>query len=406
MKRNCLLFFLLPLLILLIVTACAGKGAVDEPVNTAPNTAGAESETGRNASGAAGVKEVKAKEKPGEPGSIDAKESAGAAGVEKEKDEVDGKKKDIPAAKEGSAVKPGAPGTQVQVKTASNSGNRVTLWITKDFGRNFILSKKAALQKDWSVFDVLEANARITTAHGGGFIESINGIKSEPGGLSGKKKDWFYYVNGVFADVGALDYYPRPGDVIWWDYHGWERMPVFPAVIGCYPGPFVHGYRGKAGPAVIVSSEGNRDLAGNLQRALKAEGAAFVSVENLDACLLEKRQGPTIVLGEWSELNQVDWLANLNKAYAKNGTSVHFTGDGVELLDYRGQVARTVKGSAGVIAATGEGSGDGSPLWLVAGTDREGLRRAVDVLVKSPGRISGMYGAVIVNGEVIRLPLQ
>lgn len=391
MNRKSLLFcFLLVIIILSLVSACAGKGALDERDDVTPNTAGVEPETGRDASGTAGLKEVSAKNKPGDPGSNDAKESTGDVEADKKEEDV----------KKDAAAKPGAEG-----KTASDE-NHVTLWITQNYGRDYLFNKKVAVQEDWSVFDLLKANARVSTAYGGGFIESINGMKSSSGGLTGKKKDWFYYVNGVFVDVGALDYNLRPGDIIWWDYHQWERMSVFPAVIGCYPEPFVHGYKGEARPTVIMSSAGNRDLAGSLQAALKAKGVVSVSVKDLNEGLLEKRPGPVIVLGEWNELSQVGWLANLNKACGKNSTSVHFTGAGLELLDDKGQVARTIEGSAGVIVATGEGSGDKCPLWLVAGTGREGLRQAVEVLVNSPGRISGMYGAVIVNGEVIRLPLQ
>ncbi|MCF8011514.1 MAG: hypothetical protein K9L56_09535, partial [Clostridiales bacterium] len=120
---------------------------------------------------------------------------------------------------------------------------------------------------------------------------------------------------------------------------------------------------------------------------------------------LKNCEGPVIAVGEWSKLNQVKYLPNLNKAYRKSGTAVHFTGEGLELLNSQFKAARKISGTAGVIIASGKGSGDESPLWIVSGTDREGLQQAVDVLVNTPDKISGLYSAAIKNGEVIRLPL-
>ncbi|MBF7082465.1 DUF4430 domain-containing protein [Desulfallas sp. Bu1-1] len=404
MKKNRFIFLLpIVVLMLLIATACAGKGTGEEPAGVTPAANGIESKTAQDTADGAWLTDLKVKEKPAKPdGNVATAATAGAPEEKQgEQEEKTGSSKATVSTK-----KPGAPVSETQPVPAAGNGKKVSLWVTRDFGRKSILIKTVALQKNWSVFDVLETSTRVTTAHGGAFIDSINGIKSGSGGFGGEKQDWFYYVNGIFADVGALDYYPRPGDVIWWDYHGWERMSMFPAVIGCYPEPFVHGFRGKAGHTTIVSAEGNRKLADNLQKALKAKGVASVTINNLDAGLLKNRQGPTIVLGQWSELSQIDWLANLNKAYTKNGTCVHFTSDGLELLDYRGRVARTIDSSAGVITATGEGSGDESPLWLIVGTDQKGLQQAVDVLVTSPGKISGLYSAAIVAGEVVSLPLE
>ena len=49
--------------------------------------------------------------------------------------------------------------------------------------------------------------------------------------------------------------------------------------------------------------------------------------------------------------------------------------------------SRAVTGSAGIIAAAAAGMGDGAPLWLVVGTDRQGLEQAVGLLVNDPQQI-------------------
>lgn len=389
----------LSVFLLTVITACSSKGNDAGPPDAALDSAAVESTPGQNAL-----------------------DQAGPAGADEKPDSSDGHEVDItnatiePTAQQGeqpatpgtdsSTAKPGEPGKQVPTITEKVGGNQVTLWITGDYGTNTMFKKNVELQANWTILDVLQANVTIKTTHGGSFINSINDLESRSGGFGGKKQDWFYYVNGIFADVGVLDYYPRAGDMIWWDYHQWDNTSVYPAVIGCYPEPFVNGYRGQAGPVTIMSTADNRSLAGKLQTALQAKGVATVNIENLNDSLLKKRSGPTIVLGQWSELLESKWLVDLNKAYTKNGTCVHFTNDQLELLDYRGQVARKVAGSVGIIAATGTGSGDVSPLWLVVGTDSEGLRQAVDILVERPGKISGLYAAAVKAGEVISLPLQ
>lgn len=388
----------LSIFLLTVITACVGKGNNDGPPD-AVDSAAVESTPGLDALGQAGPAGVD--ENPESPDGHEVE--AAAATIEQPAQQ--GEQPATPVTS-SSTAKPGDHGKQVPAITEKVGGNQVTLWITSDYGTNTMFKKTVELQTNWTVLDVLQSNVTINTSHGGSFINSINGLESRSSGFGGKKHDWFYYVNGTFADVGVLDYYPRAGDMIWWDYHLWDNMSVYPAVVGCYPAPFVNGYRGKAGPVTIMSSTDNRSLAGKLQAALQAKGAATVSIVELNEALMKRRSGPTIVLGQWSELSEYKWLVDLNKAYIKNGTCVHFTGDQLVLLDYRGQAARKVAGSAGIIAATGTGSGDASPLWLVVGTDQEGLRQAVDILAERPGKIAGLYNAAVMAGEVISLPLQ
>ncbi|MGI6487483.1 MAG: DUF4430 domain-containing protein [Syntrophothermaceae bacterium] len=297
------------------------------------------------------------------------------------------------------------PASKATRKT-DQSRDRISLLITRDFGAKALVQEKPTVNKNENILDVLETLAEVKTGYDGGLVIGINGLETNTGGLSGKRQDWFYFINGICADIGARDYVLQAGESIWWDYHVWESVgPINSAVIGCYPEPFIHGYRGKTEPTTIMSHADDITLADELQKSLKAQGAASVSVKELDENLLKKRQGPVIVVGEWDKLKDMPWLGKLNKAYRKNGTSVHFTDGNLELLDYRGQVGQIVTKNAGVIAASGGGLGDGSPLWLVTGTDREGLQQAVNILVNSPERIRCLYSAAVISGKLVRLPL-
>ncbi|NLN86234.1 MAG: DUF4430 domain-containing protein [Syntrophomonadaceae bacterium] len=318
---------------------------------------------------------------------------------------------DNPAAPEGSDSPVSSPALQTaepvgNSPSAAGAGT-VRLTISKNYGRETLAAKQAAIQADWTVLDLLDANTSVTTKYDGSFINGLAGIESDSGGWVGEKKDWFFYVNGICTDVGALGYTLRSGEAVWWDYHPWTSLGnAYSAVIGCYPEPFIHGYRGQAGPVTIMTAPDSQDLGSRLQTALKKQGAAAVTVTALDNNRLENRNGPVMVVGTWDQVKQMPWLAGLNEAYRKTGISVHFKDEGLELLDYKGGAARTISGSAGIIAACGSGLGDASPVWLVVGTDLAGAQQAVEVLVSNPAGIRQCYSVALTDGQLIRLPLQ
>jgi hypothetical protein len=78
--------------------------------------------------------------------------------------------------------------------------------------------------------DYMHQYFQIETAYGDGFIVAINvhnsWIRSQWTGVSDPSKrqpvDWFLYVNGQQAPVGASAVVPKAGDVDVWDYHRWD----------------------------------------------------------------------------------------------------------------------------------------------------------------------------------------
>ena len=89
-------------------------------------------------------------------------------------------------------------------------------------------------------------------------MQSIDGLAGD----RAAQRDWFYYVNGIEADVGAQDYGLSSGDRIQWDYHSWRATMRVPAIVGAYPEPFVHGYRGKRLPARVECEKPDSPPAG------------------------------------------------------------------------------------------------------------------------------------------------
>lgn len=97
-----------------------------------------------------------------------------------------------------------------------------------------------------TALQALDRKADVETSYGGRFVEAINGLESRP------QHDWFYYVNGIALSRGAGEYRLHDGDVEWWDYTAWRRPNEFPAVVGSFPEPFLHGLDGDVPPAVVV----------------------------------------------------------------------------------------------------------------------------------------------------------
>ncbi|MBO8159873.1 DUF4430 domain-containing protein [Thermosyntropha sp.] len=282
---------------------------------------------------------------------------------------------------------------------------RARLIVTQDFGNKVLYDKEVEFDEENSVMEILKENLEVETAYGGGFVSAINGIKSAGDLNSGVRKDWFYYVNGICSDVGAGDMPAHNGDVIWWDYHAWVAGPVNSAVIGCYPEPFCNGYRGETKKAVILTFPEYQKLAEKLKNSLIVLGVKEVEIAGIEEERLKKRENPVLVIGEWQQLEKIGYLNSLNQAYRKNGSGLHFTKEGIEILSLQGDPVKTVAISAAAVVALGEGLGDENPCWIIAGNDQESLTEAIEIL-KSPEKIRYMYGAVITRDKIIRVPAE
>jgi Domain of unknown function (DUF4430) len=126
---------------------------------------------------------------------------------------------------------------------------QATVWITRDEGKTVLLVHRVPAGE--TAMQALDRSAQIDTRYGGRFVEAINGLS----GSVSSHHDWFYFVNGIEATRGAVDYRLHSGDVEWWDYRDWGRVGQnVTVVVGAFPEPFLHGYAGKVRPAVVVGS--------------------------------------------------------------------------------------------------------------------------------------------------------
>jgi hypothetical protein len=241
----------------------------------------------------------------------------------------------------------------------------LTLTITRGFGEHRLASARVEkVTASDTVMRVLEARRRVTTRYGGDFVQSIDGLS----GSVSARRDWFFYVNGTEAPVGAADYMVKPGDAIQWDYHRWDATMHVPAIVGAYPHPFTRSPAGRHS-RTLVECGAAATACTVVARRLEADGAS-ASVTSLSAT--SPANTIVVVVAPWSRARAISPLRSVESTPAASGVFARFEPSGrLTLLDGGGHAASVAPPGTGLIAATG-----GAPIWMVTGADEAGVDRA------------------------------
>ena len=149
---------------------------------------------------------------------------------------------------------------------AAGHGPTATLWVTHDRGETVVVD--AAVPAGLNAIEALEQHAEVETRYSGRFVQAVDGAE---GSLS-KRRDWFYFVNGIEADLGGAEVTVRAGDVVWWDFRSWQEEMRQPVVVGAFPEPFLHGWEGERRPAEVRAPAELEDVAGSLLEVLGGAG--------------------------------------------------------------------------------------------------------------------------------------
>ncbi len=147
-----------------------------------------------------------------------------------------------------------------------SGGATASLWVTRDAGAKVMLTK--SVPAGTSVLQALDREADIETRYGGRFVQAIEGVEGD----LGKRRDWFFFVNGIEPALGAAEVKLRPGDVAWWDHRSWAARMAEPVVVGAFPEPFVHGWEGRRRPVELRLPVGFEGDAPALLRLLGGSG--------------------------------------------------------------------------------------------------------------------------------------
>jgi hypothetical protein len=129
--------------------------------------------------------------------------------------------------------------------SAGGPGETASLWVTRDRGAEVLVDERVPAGLD--AIDALARHAELETRYGGRFVQAVEGLE----GSLERRRDWFYFLNGIEADRGGAEIELRPGDVLWWDFRSWDAEMAQPIVVGAFPEPFLHGWNGKRRPAEV-----------------------------------------------------------------------------------------------------------------------------------------------------------
>lgn len=288
------------------------------------------------------------------------------------------------------------PSTEIEVRVI----------VTQDFGNEPILDESVAVSEGASALEALQKVAAVETRYGGGFVEAINGLRSQYSG-SKVQKDWLFYVNGISANVGALDYKLCDGDVEHWDFHDWSFRAFIPAIISEFPQPFLGGYQGKVLPTVVVYyDEGFQDAAQDLLTGLAKLGVGNISAHAATKLSTQDKEHSNLILLGTEDF---ELISEMNKNYGKLGFYIHFEDGKVAVWNPRGDDKQCYS-DCGLIQATqnpwnpkGIGACE-NVVWMISGTDKAQVRNTVNVLVNHYEEFWYAGAAIIANGKVIRVP--
>jgi hypothetical protein len=277
----------------------------------------------------------------------------------------------------------------------------VTLTVTRDFGGESLhegVEEETATEGD-TVMRLLQDRYEVDTRYGGGFVQEIDGIGG--GRADGRRVDWFYYVNGIEAPLGAAERRVSAGERVWWDHHNWEAAQRIPAVVGSFPEPFATGLEGKRFPVRLVCAGDAERSCDEVTTRLEQSG-----VKAVPRAVLEQSPGEEVLrvlVGRWAEVRRDAVARRLERGPAATGVFARPTGagDAIVLLNADGQPARTLRAGSGLVAATSvEGQ---APTWIVTGTDDVGVAAAAAALTEE--RLEQHFAVAVEAGRDVPLPV-
>jgi hypothetical protein len=278
------------------------------------------------------------------------------------------------------------------------AGEGVDLRVTRDFGEQLLLAKDdLGIREDDTVMRLLKRNADVETRFGGGFVQAIDGLEGK--GTS-QTSDWFFYVNGIEASEGAADYELSPGDVVQWDHRDWGGAMDVRATIGAFPQPFSGGLDGKRFPVRIECEEAGSTPCDTVKQRLRSAGVAVTS-SSLGAT--GNQRVARVVVADWKTARDLGTAGLVELGPDRSGVFARYVDEGaeLELLDANGEVVRTERAGAGLVAAVR--ATEDELVWLVTGVDAAGLDAAARAFGSRATR--NAFAVAVVGREVVRLPV-
>jgi Domain of unknown function (DUF4430) len=272
--------------------------------------------------------------------------------------------------------------------------------ITRDFGHSEVGAVRVArVREDQTVMRLLRSEFDVDTRFGGRFVQAIDGIEGEG---AGGQVDWFFFVNGVEAGVGAAEYELSPGDRVQWDYRDWSAAMRVPAIVGAFPEPFLHGLEGRRRPVRVECEDAEAQVCDAAKKRLEGVG---VSTAGASLGAPGTETVTRLVVARWPRARIVRGASGLEEGPEATGVFVRFEPGrrALELLDESGEPARRVEAGDGVGLVLALRPRDEELVWLVTALDERGLEAGVRALAAD--RLRDAFAVAVRGRTVEKLPL-
>jgi hypothetical protein len=261
-------------------------------------------------------------------------------------------------------------------------------------------SVRVLVTRDWGGQVVYrEGGLRATAGETvGGLLSSKLGTGMGAG--TGAGAGGSYFVNGVEAVKSPAATAVLPGDRIWWDMRRPGTAAATPAVVGAFPEPFLNGLEGKRLPTRVECVSASTSACDTITKRLRAAGvpAAVAAIGSGSA-----PETLRVMVGPWSDVGSDVEAGSIADGPVASGVYARFSSGGraLTLLDAHGDPVRTLRGDAGLVAATLRAKE--APVWVVTGTDAAGVTLAARAF--DAATLADRFAVALEDGGAIALPV-
>lgn len=280
---------------------------------------------------------------------------------------------------------------------ARHGATSTELLVTRDFGRQLIASAShPAPAGGTSALRQISASYPVVLGSGGS-IQRLDGVSA--GARAGGALAWALYVNGVRAGDRPAEVRVHPGDHLWADLHSALAPAPAAAVVGAFPEPFLDGVDGRRLPVRIECAAVQRPPCATVAARLRAAGI----VAGISA--ISGGGGPEVLrvlVGPWPALAGDFAAYSLLRGPATSGVYATIARGGAAIVPLAadGVPGQALGAGTGLVAAThGEAA---APVWLVTGTDEEGVQRAAGALQESV--LARRFAVAVTAAGLLPLP--
>lgn len=288
----------------------------------------------------------------------------------------------------------------VNEKAEQADKRELTILVTRDYGREIIEEKTIVPNDDDTVMDLMQDNFDVETAYGGGFLNSINGLASGYTGegnssKKGRKMDWFYYINGVMAEVGADQYNAKDANTISWDFHDWGGIMYVKTRIDAWPERL-------DGRNVEISwSSGFKAEAAKIKSLAQNAGGSVIDTD-AESMNMDDLDKDAIFVGTWEDALNNKFIGKAFENRDRAGLYTTFSDEGLLIFDDGGNITGSFETGA-IIVAIQKSYGSEAAVLIVIGNENSLVKKAVDIFMDEES-MKGAFGLAVTEDGVYSAP--